>query len=227
MDVAALHSWDLTPKEAARLQSELAGRVVTDRPLPSAPRLLAGCDISTARHSTTGYAGVVLLDARSLDTVAEFTLQGKLRFPYVPGLLSFREGPLLLELFRQVHPVPDLIFFDGQGLAHPRRLGLACHLGLWLNRPTVGLAKSRLIGEYREPADRRGAHTPLKSPEGEVLGAVLRTREHCKPIFVSAGHRIDLDSALEWTLQATTRYRLPEPTRRAHLLVNALRRGRS
>ncbi|MFQ5482522.1 MAG: deoxyribonuclease V [Nitrospinaceae bacterium] len=224
MHVRALHRWDLSTKEAADLQTRLAAKVIPKTGWPRPPRLLAGCDISVARHSKTGHAGVVLLEAGTLETVGEFTLTGSLPFPYVPGLLSFREGPLLIELFKQVQPSPDLIFFDGQGLAHPRRLGLASHLGLFLNAPALGCAKSRLVGHYQDPAQRQGARSPLVDGQGESIGAVLRTREGCKPIFVSVGHRIDLETAVDWTLRATGPYRIPEPTRRTHLLVTRIRK---
>ena len=169
------------------------------------------------------YAAVVVL--RTSDwTIIE--TQGAVRaspFPYIPGLLSFREAPALLEAFAKLRTVPDAVVLDGQGLAHPRRLGLACHVGLWLDLPCVGCAKSLLTGKYKEPGKRAGSLAPLVD-RGEVVGNVVRTKDNVKPLFVSAGHKIDLPSAVRLVLEGCRGYRLPEPTRQAHLHVNALRR---
>jgi len=180
-------------------------------------------DISFCKESA--YAGMVVLNANSLDVIDQFILKGKISFPYVPGLLSFREAPLLLKLLKHVSQKPDLIFFDGHGVAHPRGLGLASHMGLFLNCPTVGCGKSKLIGHYSEPGLKKGSHSQLLDKKNGSIGAVLRTRDNCKPIFVSVGHKIDLKTAVHWTLHCTTRYRIPEPTRRAHLLVTAARKS--
>lgn len=224
MKIHSLHRWDVTPKEAIDIQKGLAARVNTSSLLKRPPRFIAGADISLSQSRGPAYAGVVVLDADTLEVVAEYTQKGIIDFPYVPGLLSFREAPLLLQVFEQIDPAPDLIMLDGQGIAHPRRLGLASHLGLFLDCPAVGCAKSRLVGEHREPGKKKGAHTPLQGKNGETLGAALRTREGCKPIFVSAGHKIDLASAIEWVLRVSPRYRIPEPTRLAHNLVNRVRK---
>ncbi len=225
MRVNTLHSWNLSPQDARQLQERLARKVSLKNKRSHPPRIIAGCDISCHPFSKTGYAGIVLLDAKTLNTTEEFSLQGELTFPYVPGLLSFREGPLLLDLFERMKTVPDLIFFDGQGLAHPRRLGLACHLGLFLDTPTIGLAKTPLIGNFEEPGMERGAHSPLLDDEGTPLGTALRTRTGCKPVFVSPGHHIDIPTALDWALKVTGKYRIPEPTRLAHNLVNRVRKA--
>ncbi|MGP0564680.1 MULTISPECIES: deoxyribonuclease V [unclassified Nitrospina] len=224
MKIHSLHRWDVTPKEAISIQKALARRINTSANLKQRPKLIAGADISLSHSRGPAYAGVVVLDANSLEVVAEYTQKGVIDFPYVPGLLSFREAPLLLKVFEQIDPPPDLIMLDGQGIAHPRGLGLASHLGLFLDCPAVGCAKSRLVGEHREPGTKKGSHTPLKGKNGETLGAVLRTRENCKPIFVSVGHKTDLASALEWVLHVSPRYRIPEPTRLAHNLVNRVRK---
>jgi deoxyribonuclease V len=142
------------------------------------------------------------------------------RFPYVPGLLSFREIPAILEALDRLHQAPDLLLCDGQGLAHPRRFGLACHLGLLCDLPSIGVAKSRLIGRHGEPPDLQGAWVPLLDRE-DVIGAVVRTRQGVKPLYISIGHRISLDSAIHYTLACTTRYKLPETTRAAHHLASA------
>jgi len=165
----------------------------------------------------------VVLALPGLEVVEEATARGKSPFPYIPGLLSFREGPLLMKAFRKLERKPDLVLFDGHGLAHMRRFGIACHMGLLLGLPAIGCGKSRLVGEHGESGPRPGDWTPLRH-EGRTVGAVLRTREGVKPIYVSPGHRIGLASAIRWTLKCLGRTRLPEPTRQAHLLANRLRR---
>jgi deoxyribonuclease V len=185
--------------------------------------LVAGADVSFDRSSPELFAAVVVLDAESLEVVEVAGVRARARFPYVPGYLSFRESPPLLDAFAELEAVPDLIVCDGQGRAHPRRFGLACHLGVLLDLPTLGCAKSRLVGDYREPAPRRGAHTQLRDG-GEVVGEVVRTRTGVKPVFVSVGHRISLESARRAVLQLAVRYRIPEPVRAAHREVNRLRR---
>ncbi|MBI4384483.1 MAG: deoxyribonuclease V [Nitrospinae bacterium] len=223
MKIIPLHAWDVSPKEAVGIQNRLARRIVLEsRSAP--PQIVAGADIAFDKASDAAFAVVVLLRFPSLLPFEKFVFKGTVKFPYVPGLLSFREAPLLLKTFEQVEPAPDLIFFDGQGLAHPRRLGLASHLGLFLDCPTVGCAKSRLTGHYEKPGQEKGSVSPLLNDAGEPLGAVVRTRDNCKPVFVSPGHKIDIDSAVRWTLQCTTRYRIPEPTRLAHNLVSEYKR---
>lgn len=224
MRIDPLHTWNVTPKEARRIQEELSPRISLGNKLRQKIEIIAGCDISTSRLSKTGYAGVVLLDAATLAPIKEYHIKGELTFPYVPGLLSFREGPLLIQLFRKVRAAPDLIFFDGQGLAHPRRFGLACHMGLILGIPSIGVAKSPLTGTFEEPPEEKGGHTPLMAEDGTRLGAVLRTRPACKPVFVSPGHGVDFKTAVDQTLMVTGKYRIPEPTRLAHLLVNRVRK---
>jgi deoxyribonuclease V len=223
MNIRPLHSWDLAPSEAVALQLELAAQVETRTPL-SRCDLIAGADVSYNRFSPIFYAAVVVL--RTDDwTIVE--TQGAVRespFPYVPGLLSFREAPVLLEAFAKVKMVPDAVMCDGQGVAHPRRLGLASHLGLWLQVPCVGCAKSLLTGTFKEPGRKAGSLSPLMD-HGEVIGNVVRTKDNVKPLFISAGHKIDLPSSVRLVLSACQGYRLPEPTRQAHLHVNALRRA--
>jgi deoxyribonuclease V len=219
----ALHSWDLNPTEAAALQRELAGRVDTRTPLVGC-ELVAGADVSHAKHSNAIWAGVVVLRMDDLSVVEQQGVAGRTTFPYIPGLLSFRETPAVLEAFAKLKTVPDAVLIDGQGLAHPRRFGYACHVGLWLDRPTVGCAKSRLLGKFKEPGEKAGSVAPLVDKD-EVIGEVVRTRNRVNPIFVSVGHKIDLRSAAELCLTTCRGYRIPEPTRQAHLYVNALRRG--
>jgi deoxyribonuclease V len=162
-----------------------------------------------------GTAAVVVLNYPGLEIVEVQTVTGRVTFPYVPGLLSFREIPLIIPAFEKISNTPDLVLMDGQGFAHPRRIGIACHLGLFLGIPTIGCAKSRLIGEYQEPRLKRGNWSEL-TDNGEVIGAVLRTKDNVKPVYVSTGHMIDLKSAVHWVGACCRGYRLPEPTRLAH-----------
>jgi deoxyribonuclease V len=223
MKIHHLHDWDLTPTEAVALQRELARRVVTDTPLADC-RLIAGADVSYNRFSSTFYAGVVVVRVEDGEVVERCGAVRDSPFPYVPGLLSFREAPALLEAFGKVESRPDAVMCDGQGLAHPRRFGIACHLGLWLDVPAIGCAKSHLTGTFEEPAKGAGSASPLRLG-GDLVGEVVRTKARTKPVFVSPGHRIDVASATRWVLASCRGYRVPEPTRQAHLYVNELRRG--
>ncbi len=216
--------WDLSVPEARELQLRLRGRVV-ERDAPGPVERVAGADVSYDRGSPTLFAAVVVLDARGGEVVEVASVRRRARFPYVPGYLSFRELPPLLEAFARLSRLPDLVVCDGHGRAHPRRFGLACHLGVLLDLPTIGCAKSRLIGTQREPGVRRGCHTQLRD-RGEVIGEVLRTRAGVKPVYVSIGHRTSLPGARRWVLRLTQSARLPLPTRAAHQEVNRLRRQR-
>lgn len=221
---------------AVALQQRLRALVVPIGEVRS-PRLVAGVDVSydfvptrfskSKKASELLYAAVVVLELPSLRIVESAGVAGRAEFPYVPGLLSFREIPPLLEAFRKLRVTPEVVLVDGQGMAHPRRCGLASHLGLVLDLPAIGCAKSRLIGEYREPGRRRGSASNLRDG-GEIIGRVVRTRDGVAPLFVSAGHKISLDAAVALVLECAPRFRLPETTRRAHILVNQLRsKGKS
>jgi deoxyribonuclease V len=218
-----LHDWDVTPREAVELQKSLRERVRL-APLARPVETIAGTDISFNKFEPTVYAGIVVLRLPSLEVVEEVGVVSETRFPYVPGLLSFRETPSVLEAWAKLKCEPDAVMFDGQGLAHPRRVGIACHVGLLIERPTLGCAKSVLVGKYEEPPEERGAWSPMID-KGETVGAAVRTKNRVQPIFVSPGHLIDLPGAIQLTLDCDGGYRQPEPTRRAHHLVNALRRG--
>jgi deoxyribonuclease V len=223
MNIPTLHRWGLSPTNAVSLQRQLAARVVTNVPVTTC-NLIAGADCSYNRFSTTMYAGVVVLRAADLSVVERKGAVGEATFPYIPGLLSFRETPFVLQAFAKLEHTPDLVICDGQGYAHPRRFGYVCHVGLWLNLPSIGCAKTRLLGEFMEPAREAGSSTPLMD-RGEIIGRVLRSKTGVKPLFVSPGHLIDTDSAVRWVLATTRKHRLPEPMRLAHLYVNELRRG--
>jgi deoxyribonuclease V len=223
MKVNELHGFGLSPAEARRLQEELASRVVVGPALDlSGVRHVAGADVST--QGERAYATVVVLEFPGLSLVEVQGFEAPLRFPYVPGLLSFREIPSVVGALRKVETAVDALILDAQGLAHPRRMGLASHLGLFLDVPTVGCAKSRLVGSFEEPGMEKGSVTDLVH-RGEVVGRVLRTREGVSPVYVSVGNGIDLRSSVELVLACTTRYRLPESTRQAHNAANRLRRG--
>ena len=223
MRVSGLHGLDLSPPEARRLQEELASRVVAGPALEFAGvRHVAGADVST--QGDMAYATVVVLDFPGLSPVEVRGFEAPLRFPYVPGLLSFRELPSVVGALREVQTEVDALILDAQGIAHPRRMGLASHLGIFLDVPTVGCAKSLLVGSFEEPAREKGSATDLVH-RGEVVGKVLRTRDGVSPVYVSVGNGIDLQSSVELVLACCTRYRLPETTRQAHAAANKLRRG--
>lgn len=217
-----LHPWDLTPTKAVALQKELAGQVSLTNAFPVNLQTVAGVDVSYRIHGKRFHAAVVVMDYLSMEILETVSASGEINFPYVPGLLSFRELPILLQAFRDVDIVPDLILADAQGIAHPRRLGLASHLGLWLDLPTIGCAKSRLCGTSAGVDTNRGEWSPL-SVEGEVIGRVVRTKQGVKPLYVSPGHKINVKAAADIALACCRGYRLPEPTRQAHLLSNRVR----
>jgi deoxyribonuclease V len=221
--VAELHGVDLSPRDARAMQGELAPRVTAGPPLDlSRVRYVAGADVST--QGDRGYATVAVLSFPGLSVVEVRGFEAPLTLPYVPGLLAFREIPPVAGALRAVESPVDAVIFDAQGLAHPRGLGLASHLGLFLDVPTVGCAKSRLVGEHEEPGPEKGSAKGL-SYRGKVVGRVVRTRKNVSPVYVSVGNRIDLDSAVGLVLACCTKYRLPETTRQAHNAANKLRRG--
>jgi len=218
MRIDQWHAWDLSPREAITLQRKLAPRVIREGDLSeSQVHLIAGADVAFDKPNARGIAAVVALDWPSLDVVERVTVEAPVTFPYVPGLLSFRETPLLLAAFEQLRSTPDLVMVDGHGFAHPRRFGFACHIGLMLGLPTIGVAKSRLIGSHEAVESAHGSRSDL-TDNGEVIGAVLRTRERVRPIYVSVGHRIGLRAAERWALACAKAYRVPEPTRLADKL---------
>lgn len=222
-DVQSPNSWDVSPEEARNMQLELRRQLVIE-PLETKVKLVAGADISFNKYESTVYAGFIVLDINSLQPVAHALAISEANFPYVPGLLSFREIPPLLQAWKLLEIRPDVVMVDGHGIAHPRRLGIAAHFGLVTNTPSLGVAKKKLFGKYEEPEETPGSYTPLLHGK-ETLGYVYRTKKSVKPIFISPGHKIGLEDALYLTRQCSGKYRIPEPTRQAHLLVNSLRRG--
>jgi deoxyribonuclease V len=224
MEILDLHKWDLTPAEAMALQRELAPKV--DLRLPLAlddVESVAGVDVSMEKHGSIVFAAVVVLSWPDLEIIESATHVAEAAFPYVPGLLAFREIPPLLRCFGALQRSPSVVMVDGHGVAHPRGMGIATHLGLFLDIPTVGCAKTVLTGTYDEPGKRRGSISSLVDKEGNEIGRAVRTKDGVKPVFVSVGHKIDLASAVALALACSTIYRLPEPTRQAHILANKVR----
>lgn len=224
MQARVLHPWQVTTHEAIAIQRRLRQQVITHHGV-GAIRYIAGADIATSKDSPKAYAGVVVLRYPELEVVEERGLEDEVVFPYVPGLLAFREGPVLIKVFEQLLTEPDVMVFDGQGLAHPRGMGIATHVGLLLDKPSIGCAKSLLFGRYQEPDQAKGAWADLRDPEGNTIGAVVRTKPKTSPIFVSIGHRIDLETAIQLMFACARGYRIPEPTRLAHNFVTRLSHG--
>lgn len=221
MEIKKLHNWNLSFSQAIALQKSLACEV-RFTPLKSSIKLIAGIDCAFSRDKKRIVACVVVLKLPAFEPIETTTASQKVTFPYIPGLLSFREAPVCIAAVEKLKKEPGLFLIDGQGIAHPRRLGLAAHLGLFFGRPTIGCAKSRLTGTFREPQHKKGAYSLLWDKK-EIIGAVVRTREKVKPVFISVGNRCTLEDAIKITLACTTKYRLPEPTRLAHQLVSKIR----
>jgi deoxyribonuclease V len=211
--------------EAIKLQHELALLIECENRFGDIS-LIAGVDVAYIKNSDDLIAAVVVLDASTLEVVEQVVVEDKAAFPYIPGLFSFRELPSLLKAFAKLENTPDLVVCDGQGIAHPRRFGLACHLGLVLDVPAIGCGKSRLLGEFEEVADERGARSLLVD-KGDVIGHVLKTQRNIKPVYISVGHRIDIDTASEWVLKLSPKYRLPETTRLSDQLVKRYAKERA
>lgn len=213
--IKSLHSWQVSPAQALDIQLRLAPEVSRSNEV-STPGLIAGVDISVSRELGVATGAVVVLNYPELRLVETKVVSGRVDFPYVPGLLSFREAPLTLATCQKLGVTPDLVLVDGQGIAHPRRFGLASHLGLFLDMPTIGCAKSRLCGRHQEPGDNPGSYAEVVDGD-EIIGVALRTKAGVKPVYVSIGHKVDLESAIYWVMECCRGYRLPEPCRLAHL----------
>ena len=222
MRVQRLHRWEVSAARAREIQLNLAKRVVIENGIIDA-RLVAGIDISAPDDRGVARGAVVVLRYPEFGIVEVEVVEGQVTFPYIPGLLSFRESPLILTACERLSSVPDLVLIDGQGIAHPRRFGLASHVGLFLDLPTIGCAKSILCGQHGPVGKEAGSYAELFD-NGELVGAALRTKSGVKPIYVSVGHKIDLASAMQWVTNCCHGYRLPEPTRLAHLAAGGMLR---
>jgi deoxyribonuclease V len=217
MKARNLHEWDLSCKEAIEIQRQLASQV-RFAAMKKRPKIIAGLDCAFSKDGKRIFASAVVIDLSDFSIIETTTAARKVDFPYIPGLLSFREAPVCIDAIEKLKTTPDVFIVDGQGIAHPRRLGIASHIGLLIDKPTIGCAKSRLIGTFEEPGSKKGSRNPLVD-SGEEIGAVLRTRTDVKPVYVSVGHKCTLDDAISIVLGCTTKYRLPEPSRLAHQLV--------
>ena len=214
MNLSISHRWDLSPAEAKDLQIKLSEKVIAKTAFePAAVRTVAGVDVSIRKRMAR--AAVVVLKLEDLKPVDWAVSEAPVTFPYIPGLLTFREGPVVLDALEKLSSWPDILIFDGQGIAHPQRIGLAAHMGVILDHPSIGCAKSRLTGEHADPGDDVGSWEPL-TDRGEIIGAVVRSRAGVKPLYVSIGHRVDLPGSIDLVLRCTRGYRLPETTRYAH-----------
>jgi deoxyribonuclease V len=225
MQVRQRHPWQVTPAEARSIQRSLAGQVSRKNGV-GLLTLVAGVDISSGRASGMATGAVVVLAYPEMTVVESSVVEQEVDFPYIPGLLSFREAPLILAACEKLNHSPDLILVDGQGIAHPRRFGLASHVGLLLDLPTIGCAKSLLCGSHGPVGDEVGSYTEI-ADSGEVIGAALRTKKGVRPLYVSVGHEVDLASAVSWVMRCCRGYRMPEPTRLAHLAAGAALSGSS
>ncbi|HEX30761.1 TPA: deoxyribonuclease V [Candidatus Poribacteria bacterium] len=221
MHVKQIHPWNVSPREAMRIQNRLKTQVIgRDEFDPKSIRTVAGVDIGFRRD--VAEAAIVVLEFPSMEIIDYLVEEKEVSFPYIPGLLSFRETPPLIAAFEKLKTEPDVIIVDGQGIAHPRRFGIASHLGLILDKPTVGCAKSRLYGRHREPGKKAGSIEYLYDRD-EIIGAAVRTRDNVKYVYVSIGHKVSLDTAIKLVLECCRGYRLPEPTRQAHLIAGGAR----
>ena len=213
-----LLDWSFSPEQAIALQQELRSQVIVTDQLGEV-RYVAGVDVGFEAGGTITRAAVAVLNLNDLQVCDRAIARRPTTFPYIPGLLSFREMPAVVDALAKLTILPDLILCDGQGIAHPRRLGIACHLGLIINLPTIGVAKSLLVGKHADLADEKGSYQPLIH-KGETIGVALRTRVGTKPVYISPGYRISLDTEIAYVMRCTTKYRLPETTRHAHKLAS-------
>ena len=221
MKIKPLHPWKVTIAEAKTIQLELAEKVVLEK-LKAPVRVIAGADVSYARKGAICFAAVTVFNYPEMQVIEQVTSSDAVSFPYVPGYLTFREAPALLQAFEKLSHEPDLVLFDGQGIAHPRRMGLATHSGMILDKPAIGCAKSLLVGKFENPLSSKGDWSDLIYG-GLLIGAAVRTRDRVKPVFVSPGFKITLHEAIEWVVKTCIGYRIPEPIRKSHFAVNQLR----
>ncbi len=215
---------NLSYKDAVDIQKQLVKKISFNLPKNFKLNSIAGVDISFNKFEKEGFATIVILD-RNLKIIEEISIKDKLIFPYIPGLLAFREIPLIIKAFEKLKIKPDIIICDGHGIAHPRKMGIATMLGLTLNIPTIGVAKKKLHGNYKLPAKEKGSFSYLKDDNDEIIGIVYRSKTNCNPIFISVGHLIDLETAFKIVKTQITNYKLPTATRLAHILVNKARKN--
>ena len=227
MEIKQLHSWKVSTANASKIQTDLREKLILHSQTDfSTIQTIAAADVSCNKFETVLYAAVVVVRFSDLQILNSYTSISYTSFPYIPGFLSFREAPAVLDIFKELSDPPDVLICDGQGIAHPRGIGLASHIGLFLDLPTIGCAKSVLVGSYTDPAPLKGSCSPL-SYRDQIVGTALRSRSNVKPVFVSCGHKIGLQDAVQLVLHSCQRYRIPEPLRMAHRLVNEIRTGNS
>lgn len=216
-----LHSWSVNVGEAIQIQENLRDRIILEKTFTEV-RTIGGGDVAYSRDRNFLFAAIVVLSFPKMETIDFATAHGEIPFPYISGLLSFREGPILINTFQKLKMKPDVMIYDGQGIAHPRGVGLASHMGLWLDLPSIGFTKTPLLNDFIYPGPSKGSFELIRREEKEV-GAVLRTKEKVKPLFVSPGHRIDLRTSIQLILETCQEFRIPEPLRRAHHISRILR----
>ncbi len=209
-----LHPWNVNAEEAIQIQNNLKNHIVLEKTFTEI-RTIGGADVAYSKDRNILFAAIAVLSFPKMETLNITTAQGETSFPYVPGLLSFREAPILINALRKLKMKPDVMTYDGQGIAHPRGIGLASHMGLWLDLPSIGCAKTPLLNDFINPGPSRGSFEPIRK-EGKEVGAVLRTKDKVKPLFVSPGHRIDLSTSIQLILESCQGFRSPEPLRKAH-----------
>ena len=218
-----LHSWKVSVEKAIQIQKDLRNRIILKKTFFRV-RTIGGGDVAYQKEGNFLFGAMVILSFPQMETLDVATARGKISFPYVPGLLSFREGPILIKTFQKLKIIPDVMIYDGQGIAHPRGIGLASHLGLWFDLPSIGCAKTPLLDEFASPGPLKGSVEMIKK-EGKEVGAVLRTKDKVKPLFVSPGYRIDLPTSIRLVLESCQGFRIPEPLRRAHQISGRILAG--
>ena len=216
-----LHSWKVNVEEAIQIQENLRNRIILEKTFTEV-KTIGGGDVAYSGDRNFLFAAIVVLSFPKMETIDSATAQGEIHFPYIPGLLSFREGPILIKAFQKLKIKPDVMIFEGQGIAHPRGNGLASHMGLWLDLPSIGCTKTPLLNDFACPGPSKGSFELIRN-EGKEVGAVLRTKENVKPLFISPGHRIDLQTSIQLILETCHGFRTPEPLRRAHQLSRTIR----
>jgi len=221
MKIRQLHQWNVNIATARSIQLQLR-QMLKFQKLAKPVHYIAGADVSYSRKSNLGFAAITIFKYPEMELCEQKAVSMPIKFPYIPGYLTFREAPILLEAFQKLSLLPDLVLFDGQGIAHPRGMGIAAHIGLCLDLPSIGCAKSRLIGEFESPGQNKGDYTPLFY-NNQHIGAIVRTRAKVNPVFVSPGHLITIEESVEWVLKTCTKYRIPEPIRESHIFVNQMR----